>query len=212
MSLRDEDLRAAYRASAPPVGACPDSAVLVRAAEGTLGDEEREAVIAHLETCARCAEDVKIAFAALGPVRSARGRSTLLPSRPWLAAAAVALLGVGAAVVLLRARPVSEPAGERGVAVSAPRTDPPDGAVLAEAPTMLAWAGARPAEEYAFALYDAESRLLWQGTPAKDPRAALPADVRARLEGGRRYLWRVKATRGFETQESPVFVFTLKAR
>jgi hypothetical protein len=212
MSLRDEDLRTAYRASAAPAGACPDSAALVRAAEGTLGDEEREAVIAHLETCARCAEDVKIAFAAFGPVRSAASRSALLPSRPWLAAAAAALLGVGAAVVLLRARPVAEPAAERGVAVSAQRTDPPDGAVLAEAPTTLVWADARSAEEYSFALYDAESRLLWQGSPSKDPHAALPPDVRARLEGGRRYLWRVKATRGFETQESPVFAFALKPR
>jgi len=38
MSLRDEDLRAAHRASAAPAGPCPESETLVRAAEGRLAE------------------------------------------------------------------------------------------------------------------------------------------------------------------------------
>ena len=46
MNLRDEDLRAAYRATTVPPGAHPDSEALVRAAEGAAAVAESRSAAA----------------------------------------------------------------------------------------------------------------------------------------------------------------------
>ena len=210
MSLRDDDLRAAYKATAAPLGAHPDSEALVRAAEGALLPDEREAVVSHLETCAPCAADVRMAFEALGAPSLPESRG--IP-RGWLAVAAVAaILAAGAGVLLNRGTMRPAISGERGAPAPVHRSKPDDGATLTVPPYEIAWEDAPAAEEYTLLLYDAESRLLWRSPPSKNPRATLPPDVRGRLAGGSRYLWRVRYASGFDSRESPVFSFTLTRR
>ena len=174
MNLRDEPPgrlpgdRSAHRAH-------PDSETLVRAAEGALHADEREAVAAHLETCALCAGDVRVAFDALGAPSLPERRG--IPGA-WLAVAAVAVLAAGAAVLFTRS-PGHPTSGERGVPSALHRTVPANGAAVETATSELAWEDAPAAEEYTLLLYDAESRLLWTSPSSKSPRATLPPDVRS---------------------------------
>jgi CHAT domain-containing protein len=80
-----------------PRSACSSSEVLGAFAEGRLGAEEREAVIAHLDTCERCRDEVALLaeFVDTGAAPARR-----LPMR-WTAAAA-AIVAVAAGTMVWR--------------------------------------------------------------------------------------------------------------
>jgi CHAT domain-containing protein len=75
--------------------ACLSSEVLGAFAEGLLGAEERDAVIAHLDSCARCRDEVAV-LGAFVDERAAPARRRL-PAW-WAAAAAIAIVLAGTAV------------------------------------------------------------------------------------------------------------------
>jgi hypothetical protein len=100
--LTDDELSAAYRElTGPPADRrdCPGSDMLARAAAGDLDAAERDGIAAHVERCAACAEEFRIACGLQIDVTA--GRRILSP--PWwrhpyvpqTVAASLALVCVG---------------------------------------------------------------------------------------------------------------------
>jgi hypothetical protein len=106
MKVTEEDLRRLYEESTVPsdAAACLDTDVLIRAANKSLGDSEREVVADHIARCSECARGYRIARS----MRALTG-SPSRPSRPvWAfaagAVAAMLLLFVPAAIRFNRLR------------------------------------------------------------------------------------------------------------
>jgi hypothetical protein len=101
--LTDDDLSALYRERTglrEDRRACPASETLARAAAGELESAERDAVVAHIESCHTCAEDFRIACGLQPEVglQPAAGRLSTFWSWklfPQAAAASLAILTAG---------------------------------------------------------------------------------------------------------------------
>jgi hypothetical protein len=200
LSVDEERLKNLYRAGTEPAdrAACPSGEELQNAALGRLSAASRAAILAHAAGCSACADELRLAME-LEPWAE-RAARTLDPGKHrettaggwWLAAAAVALLAIGAALALRFGRPTAEPVGVmRGQEEAASAVLPADGTLLRQAPDSLTWAPVSGARAYSVEVFDAESTPLWSSRRLTTPRVDLPPEVRHRISEGGGFLWRV---------------------
>lgn len=136
------------------------------------------------------------------PVSLTWWRAVPVPTRPWLAAAAVVVLAVGLAALLPGWRDTAAPALPsmgggvgpfRGVAIATALV--PQGRV-STVPGSFQWAPSREnptlagAEAWEFRLESVDGTALWS-TVTVEARVQLPVDVMARLTPGNRYIWKI---------------------
>ncbi|HSB62800.1 MAG TPA: hypothetical protein VLJ18_01485, partial [Thermoanaerobaculia bacterium] len=101
MEPRPEDLEALWRRGVVPDEECPPADVLARGAAGKLPRVDRAAFVAHVASCERCADLVRLhpevrSWADRASARLGFARPRTARRAPWLlAAAAIVTIGVG---------------------------------------------------------------------------------------------------------------------
>lgn len=161
---------------------------VARAATGDLTDAERNEVLAHLEACASCRDDVTYAAAF---ERRARNRRVLTVSSLIAAAVAVvALLPFGSPSSLPSPDPtMSVRSGGEGVPQVAVY-EPVSGAELTGDTLRFVWADMGEHTQYRLWLSTAGGAPLWDQASSD---TVAYVDVRSVLDGGGTYLWFVDA-------------------
>ena len=216
MKTDDQSLGKLFLDQEPPGHECPPAADLVRLVAGELGEERREAILEHLESCSLCAQEVRVARSLEGfsehlaerldetteaseaeadPDRGGTVRSGPWTTRAWwpaAAAAAMIVLLLGAFQLWRVDTPTQVPDGGTGseqVRAPAEEVSPAAGARLAVAPEKLRWPAQVGATGYRVTLYDASAQPLWQSSTGIGTELELPADTLARLAPGGDYFW-----------------------
>jgi hypothetical protein len=232
MRLNDDELRELYRSTgtAPDAGPCLDADQLLRAAAGQLAPAERRRVAAHLVRCEDCSCELRL-IRTLQPWAEGAAAPGPMAAAPWALQPAAALhspaprrwaasLALAAAVALAaglglldwrRPVPLEPPAQDapRSAALHA-RLEPLDGARLPEAPERLSWDHAVHAGPARVVLYDVRMLRVWESPELAQPPADLPAEVRSRLQPGRRYYWAVLSGQGSGLRRSALYRFELE--
>jgi hypothetical protein len=237
MKLSSEELERLYRQHTPrsrQVGQCVAAEEFVRAAEGTLSDEEGSRFADHLVVCSDCAEEYRLVLHTTresgvyaGPAPEAQRVSLATPDHArarlvafnsalrwrWLPIAAMVLIVIGSSLVLWQSLWRSEPEDQptRGTGSLEIGAEPANNARLDEAPVRLKWSAAEGVDSYQVVMYDFESTPIWQSPQTKETSVALPEEVRQRLARGQPIYWRVIARRGVERSRSGLLQFVIRA-
>ena len=208
----DERLRRAFQArTARPDGECTSDDLdrIWRAVSGELPAAERRRLVDRLARDPACAEAWRVAtelWEASGAVRQddAHTRSRLW-SAPWLAAAAVLVLAVGAALVIRLASPGGDEFRDGG-GYAIESQVPADATVSRDAFT-LRWTPGPEGARYAVRVTTEELRVLMTATDLTTAELTVPADRFASVPDRSRVFWQVDATlAGGDTVSSPTFV------
>jgi hypothetical protein len=166
---------------------CPDELTLADFVERRLNNDQRDSVVAHLLTCARCRSVLRATSREV-----ANSVAPARPSRRW--ALPVGLAAAAALVLLLLPRGDSSPStGLREPTLTstiAPIPIAPAPGETVTAVNRLVWSGVPGAERYRVRLYDREGSTLWTGETT-DTSVALADSIR--LEPRVPYFWRVEA-------------------
>lgn len=188
-------LRAAY--AAPPPGASntgshPEPDRIWMAVRGELPADEIREIVDHMALCASCAEDWRIAmaFEEEARVQDMPRRSSADRFRPWIAAAAAALvLTVSGIYVRQMQKPVPEPEyrGEADAIRSLAGETQPRGACV------LSWTPVAGVESYDISITTAELTVIDTAQRLTEPSYQVPPDALADLPSGTRLQWRVTA-------------------
>ena len=180
--------------SAPASTACPSDAMFLSAFEGRGTLEAKDALLTHIQTCARC----RLKFDVLLQVRTeVEGRWRLRPAMPPLmkrplvfatSLAAVVMILLGGVFFFLRKE---QARAYRGAGADSLVLIEPAGK-LAAPPSKFTWTSVKGADVYVFQLVDDE---LTRVTVAKALRTrfVLPDEDAAKLKRGRTYIWSVFA-------------------
>lgn len=224
MRLREAELKRLYAEhTSRRVGACIEAGELAMLSAGELPDARRAAVVAHLIGCSDCAAELQ-AMRCINDVvdavidrkgDDARPRIlTFHPRATWRLTAAAASLAASAllAVFLWQSdrMPENIDTSARGKRIGFDHAVPADQKVVGSAPERLQWAAVKGAESYRVTLYDFESILIWKSRPVESTSVALPEEVRARLNRGGRWFWRVTAQIGLDRTESALFELVIE--
>lgn len=113
--------------------------------------------------------------------------------RRWqlpLSLAAVLVVGVGIGLNVMRD---DAPRGEAVRGGETATVAPANEAVLSAAPAQFTWTPVAGAERYVVKLRDVQGVALWESPPVTAGFAALPVDVRERLDVQGTYLWQLEA-------------------
>ena len=151
----------------------------------TLSAADRAEVERHLATCETCRRELVDAQNVLSKRK-----------RPRRAGTAIAILGAGAAILLLVRLPQStsrapDEAILRGGASSGVQVvAPAEGSVVGDSAVAFQWHSAGPDRLYRMSLLDNQANRIW-GTETKDTLAPLPADIR--LKPNSEYVWYVES-------------------
>jgi hypothetical protein len=173
----------------------------------------------HLVVCSDCAGEYRLIRSLetaeretpRSPGRVTWGSLFSTPRRKAAALAAAVLIIAGTSIALWQSlRPAAEE-GFRGSTRTALRVNPQDRAILASAPQEFSWSSIEAAEGYTVALYDYQSTPVWESQPTEATTVAIPEPVRARLEPGRPFYWRIISRHGIERRQSELFQFTIRA-
>lgn len=200
MMMKDdqlERLRAAYTApgaGAPEPESHPEPDRIWQAVRGELPPEEIRETVDHVALCASCAEDWRIAMAFETESRTQDARPNVLrPSftdrfRPWIAAAAAALVLTVGGIYLRQAQtPPPEYRGERDA------IRPLSGKTLPREAFVLSWTPVQGAESYDCAVTTAELAAVAEGRRLPTPTFQVPAAALSPLPAGTLLDWRVTA-------------------
>ena len=203
-----------------PTPGCPEAELFRRVAQGEAAAAQREELADHLVSCADCSEQyrliVQLRSWANGRETSGTAADSQRPSRrslSWISALAASLLIAAGLSLFLRLRPPSAPVAsrDRGPATAALAVDPPDRALLAAAPSRLAWEPVEGADGYEVTLYDFESSPIWESPPISRAEIAFPDFVRKKIESGGRFYWRVTVRKGIDRLPSQLHEFEVSA-
>lgn len=203
MTFPDGALREAFaaRPAESQGAACPTPDALLAAFTGAAPREARRAVVAHLASCAACAEDWRLAHALLpgGAGEAAQGEApepAPVVHGPWLrpallamAAALCAALGIG----LWPRWTAREAPGYRDGGGHALRALVADDAPLPRDAFRLRWAFAEAGARYAVTLSDAALEPLAEARDLEPAEFVVPEDALRALPDGAPLLWQVEA-------------------
>jgi hypothetical protein len=207
----DERLRRAFQATAgrSDTECTPDDLDRIwRAVCGDLPAAERRQLVERLARDPACAEAWRVAtelWEASGAARQedASPRSRMW-SAPWLAAAAVLVLAVGAALVVRLAPPGDEFRDASGYVIE---SQVPADTTLPRDAFTLRWTRGPEGSRYAVRVTTEDLRLLVTASDLTTAELNVPADRFASLPDGSRVFWQVDATLpGGDTVPSPTFV------
>ena len=216
MKLTEEQIKRHFQEHTTRAGdqkrECLSTEELSLAVEGKISSEFREKLVEHLGSCSNCAAEIQTLFSVKGwanaeaatsgknsSVRPARTRS--LPG--WLKGLASPRWAVATGLVLISAVSISvwylqtishregDIQNKRGGSYIAIEASPNNLAQLKSPPERLSWRSQVVSPVYQVAIYDFESTLIWKSGPIKEASIDIPPDVRAKMEPGRKYYWRV---------------------
>lgn len=212
--MKDDDLarlRAAY--AAPPAGAIdienhPEPDRIWQAVRGELRADEIREIVDHTALCASCGEDWRIAMAFEEEARAQDEprRSSVNRFRPWVAAAAAALvMTVSGIYVQQKYKPDPGYRGEEGAIRSLAGDTRPRGAFV------LSWTPVAGAESYDVFITTADLTAVAEARRLTTPSYQVPPDSLAELPSGTRIHWRVTAVYpDGARKQSPSFMTALQ--
>ena len=209
MKLTEEDLTDLFRTETMPDRSnCISKDTLIDLASGTDPRGTRRSVSDHLAVCSNCSDEYRLLLslnewarqeAALGEGIEGhkeswvdRCRSIFKPQYGF-AAAVLLLLFISIPFLFLRYQLTEQSNTDvkRGGGSVAVSSDPTDDSVVLEAPEKLAWKSSEKAFGYKIALYDRESKTIWESGLIKGESVVIPEEVRAKLNPGQVYYWRI---------------------
>jgi len=177
----------------PATTACPSDESFLNAFLGRGTLEAKDALLTHIQTCARC----RIKFDALLQVRTEvearwplRPGATPVMKRPLVlafSAAALIIICLGGLWLLLKQ---GQAKALRGGAESLMLIAPAE--KLAAPPRDFTWTAVKRAESYVFELVDDELTRITRAYTQR-PRFVMPDEEAAKLKRGRTYVWSVSA-------------------
>lgn len=202
MTRNDDELTKLRRAFAEPEtpalqpAGCPEPDRIWEAVRGELPPDEIRGIVDHVAACSSCAEDWRIAMAFEEESRAAETAETAEESprvlrppvsrfRPWLAAAAAALVLTVAGIQLRPEKPVYRGDGAAVVTLetaSAPRES-----------FVLAWKPVAGAESYELLVSTSELATVANPKDLTATEYQVPASALAGLPEGARLLWTLTA-------------------
>ena len=183
--MNDEDLAMLYRRTLEPTAGrpeahCPPLERLRAVAEDGPGEGERLSVMDHVSRCLPCQRDLAL----LTQVVATRPRSRWYRARPWMAAAATAVL----ALVGLRSFGLRETSVLRGERETTVITVSPAGTVTRGTVGSLVWRGVPGATRFEVEILTTEGELIFSDT-VRDTVALVSPPITTVGE----YRWRVTA-------------------
>lgn len=201
---RNEDelarLREAFTAPVPAAWSaesCPEPGRIWEAVRGALPPDEVREIVDHVAVCASCAEDWRIAMAFEEESRAQQEKVATVrrfPSgerlRPWIAAAAAALVLTVGGVYLNQTRgPVGTP-GYRG---NENRIQSLAGESCPRNACVLSWSTVEGAESYDLLVTTSDLVTVADPKGLTTTRHQIPASALAGLPAGARLHWTVTA-------------------
>lgn len=189
-------LRQAFAAPAEaswkPAG-CPEPDRIWEAVRGELPPDEVRDIVEHVAACSSCAEDWRIAMTfeeetrrAEQPGDDARGlRPAASRFRPWMAAAAAALV---LTVVGIQLRPVKPPVYRSGEGAAVVTLDK---ASASRESFVLAWKPVEDAESYELLVTTTDLRTIADPKGLTATQYPIPESALADLSSGTPLHWRV---------------------
>jgi len=153
--------------------------------DGTLDDEERARVVAHLADCALCRQEI-------ADVRATQRSSPSSVRLRWVGSAAAAVLAgiflIGPLLSREPAGPVlrAAPAGSDVIEITAPSPTPDPDREL-----VFTWRAVEPGAIYTLILMDESADVIWRVDGVRDTTARLPSDHP--LQRGTTYLYAIDA-------------------
>ena len=207
MTGNDDELAKLRRAFAAPVHAawqtagCPEPDRIWEAVRGELPADEIREVVNHVAACSSCAEDWRIAKAfeeeahAGDTAESAETPSTVLrPSvsrfRPWIAAAAVALVVTVAGIQIRTNRPDTPPVYRSG---SGSAVEVREKASAPRGNMFFGWKATPGAESYELLVTTSDLVIVANPKNLTTIQYQVPASALADLPAGARLFWSVTA-------------------
>ncbi len=206
---------------------CPAPERIWEALHGALGPEELREIVDHVALCPACAQEWRLAAAfqaelsageeaseaAEADTASAGGPRPQL--RSWLAAAAVAVLALGAGGIWWSTQ--SGAPGTQGAPVYRQGTEQtidsllPEGKPLSRSEPVLRWTPGPEGSTYDVLVSTENLATVADGSGLTEPRYRIPADALNDLPAGTQILWQVEETTpdGKRTA-SPTFVTRLE--
>lgn len=207
MTRNDDEMARLRRAFAEPPGArathpsgCPEPDRIWQAVRGELPPDQVREIVDHVAVCAYCAEDWRIAMAFEEEARAGESLETgetyeavprMLPPpvsrfRPWMAAAAAALVMTVAGIQMRPEKPVYR-SGDGNAVVT--REIPAAG----RASFVLAWQPVPGAESYELLVTTSELRTVAAPKGLTETQYQVPETALADLPAGTLLHWRVIA-------------------
>jgi hypothetical protein len=179
---------------APASTACPSDEMFLSAFEGRGTLEAKDALVTHIQTCARC----RLKFDVLLQVRTdvagrwpLRSGVTPVMKRPLVyvtSLAAVVMILLGGLFLFLRKE---QARAYRGAGAESLFLIEPSGKLPAP-PSKFTWTSVKKAETYMFELVDDELTRITRAYTLRT-RFVLPDEDAAKLKRGRTYVWSVFA-------------------
>jgi hypothetical protein len=189
---QDERLRAAFASladGAPASPPCPDPDAIWQGARGELPPEVARGLVAHLSSCAPCAEAWRLARD-LEPAAPAPARS--VAPRSWLALAATIVIALGAAALWQWQRS-DAPSEYRTTEDLVIRSLVPEDRPLPRARFQLRWTAGPAGTRFDVRLSSASLVTLVHVRGLTTSELVVPVERVADLPPGARLLWQVEA-------------------
>ena len=197
MSTQETRLREEWRernAAGPVPRGCFEAEQIWRAVALETSASDRRALIDHVATCVRCAENWRLANelverapAPAGALR--RHRAVGLPQLALAAASLIAVVGLGWFALHRGTDPSALRATEPGI-----RSLLEDGGTLPRERFLLRWTPGPPGTIYDVEIATTELKLVTRGLALTTPEFLVPEGTLANLAPGTSIAWRVEAT------------------
>lgn len=192
--MRDDEVMKLRQAFAAPVPAawntegCPEPDRIWSAVRGELPPDEIREILDHVALCASCAEDWRIAMTFEDEARKREPAPVRFHRyRPWVAAAAAALvLTVGGRLIL---RPTPGYRGDKPTIEAAI----PSGETLPREACILTWRPVEGAESYNLQVTTEELEPVADRNGLTSPSYRIPVEALAKIPSGAMLHWKVTA-------------------
>jgi hypothetical protein len=190
---------------------CPSADELYQLLSNSLNSQNRAKMTAHLEVCADCSQEFKMARELSENVAKSAPQVSSWQKSDWrsLAAAAFIVMALTAGILIYNRTAVTPgPPVERGEQAFEFKTDPTDGQQLDAVPAKLKWSPIPEVHNYRVKLLNYESSLIADSGPITSTEYSLPQEIRSKLQSGQVYYWRVEYEKAGE-QKSKLLRFTI---
>lgn len=222
MTGNSDEITKLRRAFAAPVHAawhplgCPEPDRIWEAVRGELPPDEVREIVDHVAMCSSCAEDWRIAMAF--EEESHTGETAMAPAyvlrpsfsrfRPWLAAAAAAMVLTVAGIQLRPDRPETPPIYRSG---SESAVEVRETASAPRGNMVFGWKATAGAESYELLVTTSDLVIIANPTDLTTIQYQVPASALAGLPSGARLFWKVTAVfPDGSRQQSPTLTTTLE--
>lgn len=191
---------------------CPSADELYQLLTNSLDSKSRTKIASHLEACADCSEEFKMAREVSENLAKSAAPISFWQKSEWrsLLAAAVIVLALTAGILITKRTSINTaPPVERGEQSTDFKARPADGEQLDAAPSKLKWSEIPGSQNYRVVLLNYESSEIANSGLTTSTEYSLPEEIRNKLQSGQIYYWRIEYQKAGE-QKSKLLHFSIR--